>query len=53
MGSFQTLKSLFRDEEKILKAFKTGRGLKWGDQNPLICRPIFPADIAEIPGKLI
>lgn len=33
IGSYQTLKSLFRDEEKILKAFKTGRGLKWGDHD--------------------
>ena len=33
IGSFQTLKSLFKDEEKILKAFKTGRGLKWGDHD--------------------
>jgi hypothetical protein len=33
MGSFQTTKSLFRDEEKFLEAFKTGRGLKWAEHN--------------------
>lgn len=33
LGSFQTTKSLFRDEEKFLEAFKTGRELKWAEHD--------------------
>ena len=30
-GFYQSLVSLFKDEEKIIEAFKTGKGLGWGD----------------------
>ncbi|HVX02967.1 MAG TPA: class I SAM-dependent methyltransferase [Nitrososphaera sp.] len=30
-GGFQILVSLFKDEQKITEAVKTGRGLSWGD----------------------
>lgn len=32
-GAFQTFSGLFKDEEKILQAFKTGKGLGWGDHH--------------------
>jgi SAM-dependent methyltransferase len=32
-GAFQVFSGLFKDEEKILQAFKTGRGLGWGDHH--------------------
>jgi SAM-dependent methyltransferase len=32
-GFYQSLVSLFKDEEKIIKAFKTGKGLGWGDHH--------------------
>ena len=32
-GAFQVFSGLFKDEEKILQAFKTGKGLGWGDHN--------------------
>jgi len=32
-GGYQMLISLFKDEEKIIEAFKTGKGLGWGDHN--------------------
>ena len=32
-GFYQTLVSLFKDEEKIIEAFKTGKGLGWGDHH--------------------
>ena len=32
-GGFQILAGLFKDEEKIIEAFKTGKGLGWGDHH--------------------
>lgn len=32
-GFYQTLAGLFKDEEKIIEAFKTGKGLGWGDHH--------------------
>jgi SAM-dependent methyltransferase len=32
-GFYQSIVSLFKDEEKIIEAFKTGKGLGWGDHN--------------------
>ena len=32
-GFYQTLVSLFKDQEKIIEAFRTGKGLGWGDRH--------------------
>ena len=32
-GFYQTLAGLFKDEEKIIEAFRTGKGLGWGDHH--------------------
>ena len=32
-GFYQSLVSLFKDVEKIIEAFKTGKGLGWGDHH--------------------
>lgn len=32
-GFYQSLVSLFKDEEKIIEAFRTGKGLGWGDHH--------------------
>ena len=32
-GSYQLLAGLFKDEEKIIQAFRTGKGLGWGDHH--------------------
>jgi len=32
-GFYQSLVSLFKDEEKIIEAFKNGKGLGWGDHH--------------------
>lgn len=32
-GFYQSLVSLFKDEEKIIEAYKTGKGLGWGDHH--------------------
>jgi SAM-dependent methyltransferase len=32
-GAYQVLASVFKDEEKIIQAFKTGKGLGWGDHH--------------------
>lgn len=32
-GGYQILTGLFKDEEKIINAFKTGKGLGWGDHH--------------------
>ncbi|AIF84897.1 Methyltransferase domain [Candidatus Nitrososphaera evergladensis SR1] len=32
-GGFQILVSLFKDEQKIIEAVRTGRGLSWGDHD--------------------
>lgn len=35
-GFYQSIVSLFKDEEKIIEAFKTGKGLGWGDHHPYL-----------------
>ena len=32
-GGYQTMAGLFKDEDKIIKAFQTGKGLGWGDHH--------------------
>ena len=32
-GFYQSIVSLFKDEEKIINAFRTGKGLGWGDRH--------------------
>ena len=32
-GGFQIMMSFFRDEPKLLEAFKTGKGIAWGDHD--------------------
>ena len=32
-GFYQSMVSLFKDVEKIIEAFKTGKGLGWGDHH--------------------
>src|SRR6266700_54578 len=32
-GGYQIMMSTFKDEEKVIQAFKTGKGLGWGDHN--------------------
>ena len=32
-GGFQVLMSFYRDEPKILEAFKTGKGIAWGEHD--------------------
>jgi len=32
-GAYQTIKSLFKDEEKFIEMFKTGKGVKWGEHH--------------------
>jgi SAM-dependent methyltransferase len=32
-GEYQTIAGLFKDEEKIVNAFRTGKGLGWGDHH--------------------
>jgi ubiquinone/menaquinone biosynthesis C-methylase UbiE len=32
-GGYQILAGLFKDEEKIIQAFRTGKGLGWGDHH--------------------
>jgi SAM-dependent methyltransferase len=32
-GGFQVLMSFYRDEPKIIEAFKTGKGIAWGDRH--------------------
>ncbi len=34
IGAFQSTVSFFRDAPKIIEAFKTGRGLPWGEHDP-------------------
>ena len=35
-GCYQVLISLFKDEEKIIEAMKTGKGFGWGDHHPYL-----------------
>jgi SAM-dependent methyltransferase len=32
-GAYQTIKSLFKDEEKFVEMFKTGKGISWGEHH--------------------
>lgn len=34
IGAFQNITSFFKDSSKIMEAFKTGRGLPWGEHDP-------------------
>jgi len=34
MGAFQSTMSFFKDAPKIIEAFKTGKGLSWGEHDP-------------------
>jgi SAM-dependent methyltransferase len=34
IGAFQNITSFFKDSSKIIEAFKTGRGLPWGEHDP-------------------
>ena len=34
IGAFQCLMSYFKDSSKIMDAFKTGKGLHWGEHDP-------------------
>ena len=34
IGAFQNTTSFFKDSSKIMEAFKTGRGLPWGEHDP-------------------
>ncbi len=33
MGSYQVLRSIFKDEDKFVDIFKTGKGLRWGEHH--------------------
>jgi SAM-dependent methyltransferase len=33
MGSYQILRSIFKDEDKFVDIFKTGKGLRWGEHH--------------------
>jgi hypothetical protein len=33
IGFYQSVVSLYKDEEKIIEAFRTGKGLGWGDHH--------------------
>jgi SAM-dependent methyltransferase len=33
VGEYQVIMGLFKDEEKIIEAFRTGKGLGWGDHH--------------------
>lgn len=33
LGGYQILRSIFKDEEKFVEMFKTGKGLKWGEHH--------------------
>jgi ubiquinone/menaquinone biosynthesis C-methylase UbiE len=35
-GEYQVIMGLFKDEEKIIEAFRTGKGLGWGDHHPYL-----------------
>lgn len=34
LGGFQSAMAFFRDEQKITEAFRTGKGVDWGDHDP-------------------
>ncbi len=56
-GAYQVFTSVFKDEEKILQAFKTGKGLGWGDHHHYLFegteRFFKPGYIANITSKWI
>ncbi|ALI36104.1 bifunctional 3-demethylubiquinone-9 3-methyltransferase/ 2-octaprenyl-6-hydroxy phenol methylase [Candidatus Nitrosocosmicus oleophilus] len=33
LGGYQVLRSIFKDEDKFVKIFQTGEGLRWGDHH--------------------
>ena len=33
LGGYQILRSIFKDEDKFVKIFQTGEGLRWGDHH--------------------
>ena len=33
LGSYQILRSIFKDEDKFVEIFKTGKGLRWGEHH--------------------
>ena len=35
-GAYESLVSLFKDEEKVIDVFRTGKGLGWGDHHPYL-----------------
>lgn len=35
-GAYASLSSLFKDVEKIIEAYRTGKGLGWGDHHPYL-----------------
>ncbi len=37
-GGFQVVASVFRDQDKIAEAFRTGRGVGWHEHDPLLFR---------------
>src|SRR5690606_28899166 len=36
IGGYQFIAGLFKDEDKFINAFRTGKGLGWGDHHPYI-----------------
>jgi SAM-dependent methyltransferase len=54
-GGFQLLVSLFKDEQKIAEAVRTGRGLSWGDHDKCLFegterffRPTYNANLTKV-----
>ncbi len=54
-GGFQILVSLFKDEQKIVEAIRTGRGLSWGDHDKCLFegterffRPAYNANLTKV-----
>src|SRR4029079_11438643 len=57
LGGYQILTSVFKDEQKIVEAFKTGKGLGWGDHNSYLFegteRFFRPNYVAHLPSQWI
>jgi hypothetical protein len=32
-GAYQAIRSYFKDEDKFVEMFKTGKGLRWGEHH--------------------
>lgn len=54
-GGFQILVSLFKDEQKIIEAVRTGKGLSWGDHEKCLFegterffRPTYDANLTKV-----